>query len=192
MDKSTLIRSFVEAYGYYALLAGTFFEGETILLIGGVVARLGYLHLPAVMLVAFIGSFSGDQFYFYAGRLKGRELLARYNSWQKRVDKVHCLMARYHDLIMIGFRFVYGIRIMTPIVLGMNKDVKTSRFFVLNAVGALIWSVVISSCGYFFGYATEKLVRNVKHYEIIALIVILVAGITLWVHHRLKQKKSVD
>ena len=76
MDISIVLRSFVEAYGYYALLAGTFLEGETILLIGGLVAHLGYLDLPVVMLVAFIGSFSGDQLYFCIGRLKGRELLS--------------------------------------------------------------------------------------------------------------------
>jgi len=189
MDISIILRSLVETYGYYALLAGTFLEGETILLIGGLVAHLGYLDLRAVMLVAFLGSFSGDQIYFCIGRLKGRELLARYHKWEKRVDKVHCLMARYHDLIMIGFRFVYGIRILTPVVLGMNKDVKALRFFALNAIGAMMWSVVISSAGYFFGYAIEKLIRAVKHYEIIVLFVIAGTGMVLWAVHRFRRKK---
>jgi membrane protein DedA with SNARE-associated domain len=189
MDKSILIRSFVETYGYYALLAGTFLEGETILLVGGLVAHLGYLHLPAVMLVAFIGSFSGDQIYFCMGRLKGRELLARHHKWEKRVDKVHCLMARYHDFIMVGFRFVYGIRILTPIVLGMNKSVKTVRFFVFNAIGAMIWSVAVSSTGYLFGYAIEKLIRDVKHYEILVLLVILGIGVAIWAVRRFRRKK---
>src|SRR5208283_2606218 len=139
MDKGTIIRSLVETYGYYALLAGTFLEGETILLIGGLAAHLGYLDLPVVMLAAFIGSFSGDQTYFCIGRLKGRELLSRYHIWENRVDKVHRLMTKYHDLIMVGFRFVYGIRILTPVVLGMDKSVGTGRFFVFNAIGALIW-----------------------------------------------------
>ncbi len=189
MDISIILRSFVGSYGYYALLAGTFLEGETILLIGGLVAHLGYLDLRAVMLVAFIGSFSGDQLYFCIGRLKGRELLARHHKWEKRVDEVHCLMARYHDLIMVGFRFVYGIRILTPVVLGMNKGVKALRFFVLNAIGAMIWSVVISSAGYFFGYAIEELIRSVKHYEIIVLLVIAGTGIALWAARRFRRKK---
>ena len=189
MDKSMLIRSFVETYGYYALLAGTFLEGETILLFGGLAANLGYLDLRVVMLVAFIGSFSGDQIYFFIGRVKGRELLSRYHKWENRVDKVHCLMARYHDLIMIGFRFVYGIRILTPVVLGMNSKVKAARFFVLNAVGALLWSVIISASGFFLGYSIEKLIGNVKHYETIALIMILVIGVGVWARHWVKQNK---
>jgi membrane protein DedA with SNARE-associated domain len=189
MDKGMLLRSLVETYGYYALLAGTLLEGETILLIGGLAAHLGYLDLPAVMLVAFIGSFSGDQIYFCIGRLKGRELLSRYHIWENRVAKVHRLMERYHDLIMIGFRFVYGIRILTPVVLGMNKSVKTGRFFVLNAVGALIWSVAISLAGYSFGYAIDKLIKAVKHYEIIVLLVIAGIGMAVWIARRLRARE---
>ncbi|MBF0558141.1 MAG: DedA family protein [Nitrospirae bacterium] len=189
MDKGTILRSLVETYGYYALLAGTFIEGETILLIGGLVAHLGYLDLPVVMLVAFIGSFSGDQLYFCIGRLKGRELLSRYHHWEKRVDKVHCLMARYHDLIMVGFRFVYGIRILTPIVLGMNNEVKTGRFLVFNAIGAVIWSVSIALAGYFFGYALEKLIRAVKHYEIAVLFAIAGIATVFWIARHLRRKR---
>lgn len=189
MDLTVILRSFVETYGYYALLAGTFIEGETILLIGGLAAHLGYLDLPAVMLVAFIGSFSGDQLYFCIGRLKGREVLSRFRRWEKRVDRVHCLMSRYHDLIMVGFRFVYGIRILTPVVLGMNKSVKTGRFFAFNAIGALIWSASISLAGYFFGYAIEKLIRAVKHYEIIVLFVIAGAGLAIWMGRRVARNR---
>ena len=65
--------SFIRDYGYWALLVGTFLEGETILIIGGLSARLGILELPYVMLIAFIGSFFGDQFYYYIGYLKKEE-----------------------------------------------------------------------------------------------------------------------
>lgn len=190
MDISVILRSFVEAYGYYALLLGTFVEGETILVIGGFAAHLGYLKLSSVMLVAFIGSFSGDQLYFCAGRVKGRDLMSRFPRWGKRVDKVHDLMARYHDLIMIGFRFVYGIRILTPVVLGMNRNVRTVRFLVFNAIGAMIWSVVISLAGYFFGYAIEHLIKAVKHYEMLVLITAGVIGIAIWAVSRAIKAKN--
>jgi membrane protein DedA with SNARE-associated domain len=40
------LEPFVEAYGYLAVLAGTFVEGETILVLGGFAASRGYLGLP--------------------------------------------------------------------------------------------------------------------------------------------------
>lgn len=186
----TTLEPLVRTYGYWALLAGTFFEGETILIIGGLLAHLGYLKLPIVMLVAFIGSFSGDQFYFHVGRLKGIELLARHPNWQKRVHEVHQRIERYHDLIMVGFRFVYGMRIMTPFVLALNKKVKTSRFVLLNAIGAAIWSVVVSGGGYLFGSAVEIVVRDIRNYQLGLILVISVIGVILWIIHKYRENRT--
>jgi membrane protein DedA with SNARE-associated domain len=186
----TTLEPLVRTYGYWALLAGTFFEGETILIIGGLLAHLGYLKLPVVMLVAFIGSFSGDQFYFHVGRLRGIELLARHPNWQKRVHKVHQRIERYHDLIMLGFRFVYGMRIITPFVLALNKKVKTSRFVLLNAIGATIWSVVVSAGGYMFGSAVEIVFRDIRHYQLGLILIISVIGVILWIVHKYREKRK--
>ena len=46
----------IQSYGYWAILAGTFLEGETILVLAGFAAHLGYLQLPWVILAAFAGS----------------------------------------------------------------------------------------------------------------------------------------
>ena len=40
------IESLVDAYGYLAVLVGTFIEGETILVLGGFAAARGYPGLP--------------------------------------------------------------------------------------------------------------------------------------------------
>lgn len=181
----------VRTYGYWALLVGTFLEGETILMIGGILAHLGYLKLPAVMLVAFVGSFSGDQFYFVIGRLKSQDLLVKHPRWRYRVNRVHQLIERYRDLIMLGFRFVYGMRIMTPFVLAMDKRIKTSRFILLNAIGAVIWSVVISAGGYLFGYALEIVIRDIKRYELEVIFIISVIGIVLWIIHKYRENRTI-
>ena len=190
MITTDILDSFVRNYGYWALLVGTFIEGETILMLGGLSAQLGYLDLSLVMVVAFIGSFSGDQFYFIVGRLKGAELLAKHQRWHTRVNKVHCYLERYHDLIMLGFRFVYGIRIMTPFVLAMNPGIRTGRFVVLNAIGAAIWSVVVAGGGYLFGHALELVLSDIKHYEQVIMIGMAVLGLGLWFFHKYRSKKD--
>jgi len=184
------LEDLVHTYGYIALLIGTFFEGETILIIGGLTAHLGYLQLPLVMAVAFIGSFSGDQVFFFIGRARGRDLLARYPRWCARVEKIHRIIERYHDFIMLGFRFVYGIRILTPIVIGINHNIKASRFIILNAVGALLWAVLVSAGGYLFGVALDALMKDIKHYEIEVILGILLIGGIFWMIHYLREKKK--
>lgn len=189
MISTEIFEYFIRTYGYWALLVGTFLEGETILMLGGLSAQLGYLDLSLVMVVAFIGSFSGDQLYFFIGRLRGRELLAKHPKWHERAEKVHCYLERYHDLIMLGFRFVYGIRIMTPFVLAMNPRIKTRRFVILNAIGALIWSIAVAGGGYLFGHALELVLKDIKHYQMAIIIALLVIGIGIWLFHRYRSRR---
>ncbi len=68
MTLEILIRN----YGYWAVLVGTFLEGETILVLGGLSAHLGYLKLPWVIAAAFCGTLPGDQLYFFLGRRRRR------------------------------------------------------------------------------------------------------------------------
>lgn len=78
MISTSTLEHLIRDYGYWALLVGTFLEGETILIIGGFSARLGLLELPYVMVIAFIGSLSGDQLSYFIGYFKGRELLFKH------------------------------------------------------------------------------------------------------------------
>ncbi|MBA4393688.1 MAG: DedA family protein [Desulfobacca sp.] len=184
------IEYLVGSYGYWAILLGTFIEGETILIVGGFVAHLGFLKLPYVMITAFIGSFFGDQFFFILGRFKGPVLLARFGKAQKQVDKIHIFLEKHKNLIMTGFRFIYGIRILTPIVLGMNHKISAKRFFIFNAIGAIVWSVVVSLGGYLFGEALHLIMKDIKQYELKIIIGLVVIGLLAWLLNRLTGKMS--
>ena len=108
----------LQDYGYYAILLGTFLEGETILILGGVAAQFGSLDLSLVMLSAFVGSSAGDQLYYFIGRWKGRTLLDAFPRWQPSADKVMYHIKKHQNLIMLSFRFFYGLRNATPFEIG--------------------------------------------------------------------------
>lgn len=121
----------LQQYGYLIVLLGTFLEGETILILGGFAAHRGYLSLPWVILIAFCGSLAGDQLWFFLGRRHGKAILKRNPFWQTRVRKVTDLFRRYHTPVIVAFRFFYGLRNLTPFVLGMTS-VPAVRFFCLT------------------------------------------------------------
>jgi membrane protein DedA with SNARE-associated domain len=180
----------VAHYGYFALFAGAFVEGETILIAAAFAAHRGYLFLPWVVLIAFAGAFAGDQFYFFLGRKKGKVYLERRPLWQSRVKTVQNLIERYHTLIIVSFRFVYGFRSITPFALGMS-DVKASRFVLLNALGAFLWAIAGGLLGNLFGAAFEALFQNVKRYEHLVLLSIFLVGVaTSLLLHVGRRKRS--
>jgi membrane protein DedA with SNARE-associated domain len=164
----------LERYGYGAVLIGTFFEGETVLVMGGFAAHQGYLQFPGVVLAAFCGSLAGDQFAFLLGRRYGH-LLERFPRLRPGVERATRLLERRGTWLLLGFRFVYGIRNLTPLAAGLSR-IPASRFFALNAVGAALWSLAIGAAGYAFGRGFSLLLERARSFEETALAGVVVLG----------------
>jgi membrane protein DedA with SNARE-associated domain len=174
-----LLSELIRNYGYLAILIGTFLEGETILILGGLAAHMGFLELPWVMAVALTGSFAGDQLYFYLGRHYGPRIIARRLSWQESAAKVYRHLHRHQNLLILFFRFFYGLRNVTPFAVG-SAGISRSRFFILNLIGAVVWAVAFATAGYLSGEAFRLMLSNFRHYELYVLLGLVVTGFLLW------------
>jgi len=184
------LSGFIKDYGYFALFVGTFLEGETILVLGGLAAAAGDLDLRWVIVVAFCGSLAGDQTVFFIGRFLGTRILGRltaHRPWrQARVDKVHRLLERHHVLLLLGFRFLYGLRNIIPLVVG-SSEVKTSRFIFLSVIGAAIWAVTVATGGFLFGHALELFVGKARG---IVLIGVAAIAVIIWIVRHLYLRRA--
>ncbi|MCJ7556973.1 MAG: DedA family protein, partial [Gammaproteobacteria bacterium] len=65
-------------------------------------------------------------------------------------------------LLILGFRFIYGLRTLTPFLLGAGM-VSPLRFFVLNLPGSMVWTLAIGLLGYAFGITLEAILGDLKH-----------------------------
>jgi membrane protein DedA with SNARE-associated domain len=173
----------IQTYGYGAVFAGTLLEGESVLLLAGFAAHRGYLDLPTVVGVAIVGSFLGDQIWFFLGRRNGARLLERYPRYAEPAARAQALLARYHMPLILSVRFLYGLRTVLPFVIGMS-DISTARFQVLNFGGALLWSVTITAGGYLFGHAVEYALGDLRHYEEALFGVIAAGALAFWLYSR--------
>jgi membrane protein DedA with SNARE-associated domain len=179
----------ISHYGYVALVIGTFLEGESMLIIAGFAVHLGYLKLQWVILAALAGSVAGDQFYFFLGRVKGEAFLQKRPRWKIKINKVWKLLDRYRTFLILGFRFAYGLRTVTPFAIGLS-NIRASRFLVLNLIGGLCWSVAVALVGYFFGAAALAVFVDVKKYEHWIVIGILLGAAVIWLIYFLRERKK--
>ena len=181
------MQGLIEHAGYALLFVGTMLEGETVLVLGGAAARLGYLRLEWVIACAFAGSLLGDQIWFWIGRRYGTRMLARRETWRSRVERIHAQLRRYEVPFLVGFRFVYGIRNLTPFVVGMSR-IGATKFLLLNALGALLWSVAGALAGYLLTQAADALLGDVKRFELAFLAAIATLGLCLWGYRTLRSR----
>lgn len=169
------VQELVSTYGYAAIVVGTFLEGETILVLGGLAAHRGYLELSGVILAAFLGTLCGDQLFFYVGRARGRAIVERRPAWRAPSEQVFSWLARRQTWLILGFRFLYGLRTITPIVIGAAR-VAPLRFLALNALGAFVWAAVIGGAGYLFGHTLEAALGDLRRYELAVAAVVATVG----------------
>jgi membrane protein DedA with SNARE-associated domain len=183
------IEAYIIHFGYIVILLGTFFGGEAVLVLAGFLAHRGYLDLYLVVLAALAGSVAGDQLYFFIGRIKGFAYLDTHPSWKAKSDRILKLMERHQNLVITLFRFVYGIRTITPFLIGVS-GVSSFKFSVLNVVGGLTWAIALVCLGYVFGHAAELIVDDIKKYELTIMGLILLAGLVVWMLHSRAEKKE--
>jgi membrane protein DedA with SNARE-associated domain len=175
--ESDLLDQLVKEWGYLAVAAGAFAEGETVLLAAGYASRAGWLELWRVIAVAVLAASAGDQFFYWIGRLWGAALLRRLPRLQARLGRVLLLLRRNPGGAVVAVRFLYGLRIAGPILIGA-AGVGPARFAAFNILGALLWAPLVAGLGRGFGHAWEHVSRRLAGFEqgLLLLLVLVVLG----------------
>lgn len=173
--------------GYAALFIGTLLEGETIVFLAGLAAHHGYLWFPAVIGVAVTGGFISDQILFHVGRRYGERVFARFPGLAARVPRAQALLRRWDVLAIIGVRFLYGLRIAAPIVIG-SCGISPWRLAVFDFIGAVIWALVVGGLGYFAGQAVQYWIARVDLAIVLGLMAAALFAGTAWNVVRARRK----
>lgn len=180
----TYLEQAVSSYGYLAVFAGAFFEGETVFLLGEIAARHGLLSPWPVALAALFGGFLGDQFFFMLGLRQGRWVLRRVPRWSEKVHRVQHLVKKRSVLIILASRYLYGLRMVIPVACGL-AGVRPRLFVTLNLVSAILWSSTWGSLGYLLRDWIYKNLGMLKNIQLAALLALAAMLVLVFGLHRL-------
>ncbi|HEY2818209.1 MAG TPA: DedA family protein [Casimicrobiaceae bacterium] len=181
------LHALIQTYGYPLTFLGALFEGETILTLAGLAAHRGHLALPVLWVLAAMGGMLGDTIYFALGRRYGAEVLSRWPRFVPAIERVQRLVHRNPAVAVIVVRFLYGVRIAGPVVIG-SSGLDWLRYLALNTVGALLWSACWLAAGYGLGAAAEQVVGDLAKVERELFLTVLVAAVIVAVTLRLRMR----
>ena len=176
-------------FGYPALFVGSILEGESILVAAGFLARGGYLNLKLVMLIALTGTYVADVSLYFLGRSKGEKIIAKFPMAKAYYPKVKTLFERYGVWAVFVTRYLYGLRLAAAATFGLTK-MKRRKYLSFNFLSCMIWAVLMGSLGYTFGASLEALIGQVKHYEKIVVLFIIIFGLGAWLVRRAQSRKE--
>ncbi len=171
------IDQFLASYGLIVVYLGVIIEGDSVLLAAGFLAHQGILHPTGVFLAAFAGSLTGDQVLYYVGRYARDSRLVKKQTARPAFVRVLDLITRHRVLFILSFRFIYGVRTISPIAIGI-AGVPPLLYTVLNVIAAATWAALITAIGYVFGQLIETYsgrLHGLEHKLLIALAIGLVS-----------------
>ena len=151
-----------------------------------------------VMLAFFLGSVIGDSTGYWTGRVMGKTLFNREDSWifkPSRVEKAHAFFEKYGPKTVILARFVPIVRTFAPIVIGASA-MPYSRFLPYSILGGLLWISSMVLAGYFLGGVVERAldIKLEDHIEKVVIVVVflsLLLPIIEFLKHRFGKKDEV-
>lgn len=135
-------------------IVNLFFPGGTILILGGVYARIGQLDLAIVILLGWLGTFLGASFDYCVGRGGGRSPLARLLDHPRVAPPLaHAgmLLGRYGFLAFLGGHFTSHTRSVIAIAAALT-GMSPGRFVLYELPAAFIWSTTYVVGGYLLAH----------------------------------------
>ena len=180
------------------LAVGFFLPGDSLLVVSGLFAAADKLNVRLVMLAFFLGSVIGDSTGYWTGRVMGKTLFNREDSWifkPSRVEKAHAFFEKYGPKTVILARFVPVVRTFAPIVVGAS-GMPYSRFLPYSILGGLLWICSMVLAGYFLGGVVERAldIKLEDHIEKVVIVVVflsLLPPIIEFLKHRFGKKDEV-
>lgn len=173
----------LKTHGYIILFAWSVVEGEAGLIMAGILSHTGDMNLFLAIFIAGLGGFIGDQIYFYIGRFNKSYVHRKFKGQRRKVALAHLLLKKYGWPIIFLQRYMYGMRTIIPISIGLTRyDAKTFAF--INLISAWCWAAItIVSAWYFGEQILQMLVWAKDHwYLTLAFVAIAGSGIVYYFH----------
>jgi membrane-associated protein len=169
------------------LVVTPFLPGDSLLFVAGALASLpsNDLNVHTMVALMVVAAVIGDAVNYTIGRLFGDRLFSNPNSKIFRrsyLDKTHAFYEKHGGKTIVLARFVPIVRTFAPFVAGMGR-MSYRHFAFYNVTGALLWVLLFTYAGYFFG--NMPVVQENLKLLIVAIIVLSVLpGVVEVVRHK--------
>jgi membrane-associated protein len=174
----TLVLLFLIVFAETGLVVTPFLPGDSLLFAAGAFAARGALDIGPLVAVLLVAAILGDTVNYWIGHKIGRRAFSGRIPFikQEYLQRTESFYERHGGKTIILARFVPIIRTFAPFVAGIGT-MTYARFFTYNVVGAVLWVVLFTVGGYFFGNL-PMVQRNFK-LVILAIIVVSVLPIVI-------------
>lgn len=170
----------IRDWGYIALFAYSFGGGFVGLVFAGILSYAGDLNLYICILVAGVSNFLGDQFLFFLARKNksyAKDMMKKYG---RKIAMAHLLMRKYGSFVVFFQKYIYGIKTLIPLAMGLTKY-SGVKFSILNIFATALWACVVGYASYAAG---EVILSSADEFKYVGLGIVAVILLTVSYYFR--------
>lgn len=159
---------------------GLLVPGETVIVVGGVVAGQGKISVVLLIGIVWAAAVAGDSFSYYIGRRLGREFLMRHGPRVKishaRIEQVERFFDRHGGKAIFLGRFIGLVRAISPFIAGASR-LAFRRFLPYDVIGCGLWATTLVLLGYIFWRSFDKAASLAsKGFLTLGTLIVVVVG----------------
>lgn len=160
-----------QQYGYVIIFIGTFFEGETTLVLGGLLSNQGALNVWLVIATATFASYLGHVVFYFLGKSSSSWILLKFPKFRHKIQQAEYIIRRYETMSLFVTQYIFGIRLASALAFGI-LDMKIGKFLSLQLISCLVWAILFTFLGYCVGESSQTIIKNIEW----AILTILLLG----------------
>lgn len=178
----------MKEYGYIILFIWSMLEGESGLVMAGLLTHTGDMNLFWAIFIAGLGGFAGDQVYFYIGRFNKRYVYKKLIRQRRKLALAHLLLKKYGWPIIFVQRYMYGLRTVIPIAIGLTRY-SARTFAFINLLSAWCWGALTIIPVWYFGDEILSVIQWGKQHWYFAIPLALTIGGSIYYYfHKVTDK----
>jgi membrane-associated protein len=169
----TYLILFVIIFLETGLVVTPFLPGDSLIFAAAALSVAGALNIYALVGVLMVAAILGDTANYQIGRIFGNKLITIGGGKlikKEHLDKTNTFYEKYGAKTIIFARFIPIVRTLAPFVAGIGK-MHYKKFISFNAIGGILWVLLVSALGYFFG--NIPVVK--KNFEIVIIAIIVIS-----------------
>ena len=144
----------LSTYGYIILAFYSFGGGMVALIGAGILSSMGKMDISSSILIATVANFVGDSVLFYLSQSNKQEVMGYMKKHKRKIAYTNLLMRKYGWLAVFLQKYIYGVKTLVPIVMGLTKyDFK--KFVTLNFFASIVWGLLIGLISFYFSGAVR-------------------------------------
>ncbi len=169
----------LETWGYLAL-AFFSFGGSLLVVAGaGVLSYMGYMNPLYSIVIAVIFNYIGDMFLFYLGKYHKKDIQQYFEKHKRKIALSTLIMRKYGVWAIFIQKFLYGIKTLVPISMGLSKyDFRKFGFY--NIFASILFVVVIFFASYFAGETIKGFFEAFRNYPYVPILFLALIVALIW------------